>query len=1181
MNTSRAFFRIWVTIFMILCFGHLSLAGECLPPPANLAAWWRATGNAADTAGTNMGVIHGATFDAGRVGQAFRFNGTNSYVIIPSSPELSPAGAFTIEGWVNYDRLTGMEGGMIAMKGTDDEVPADWAISISANRRLRPHAHVQGVWRYFDCNSVLSTGIWHHVAVVYDGVMLQGYLNGVLDGSQAASGTVRTSHHPVKIGAYATTYPVWATSFFSGRIDELSVYSRALSPSELQAIFAAGSAGKCGEPDAPVIVSQPQSVTTNIGATVTFTVAAAGTVPLNYQWTFNEEVVSGATMPTLVLTNVQLSDSGLYAVTITNQYGTAMSSNAVLAVNPILPKIVSQPADQSVVAGSSASFTVVAEGTPPLHYQWSFNGASLDGGTNHFLMIASAQFDDAGIYAVTVTNEFGYAVSSNATLTVNPVLPCVAISNGLVGWWRAEDDATDAVSGTSGILHSVVFAPGKVGRAFGFDGLSSHVQIPSSTALSPTGPFTLEGWVNYDRITGSTGGTIAMKGPDAEAPADWALLISASRKLRPHVYTTSWNYFDCSTTLSTGAWYHVAMVYDGSTLRGYLNGILDGAMSVAGTVRSSTHPMKIGAYASQNAPSTTSFLSGRIDELSLHARALSSNEVHSLFAADAGGKCVELIPPSIVSQPQHQSVTVGANVAFTVGASGSPPLTYQWRLNGSNMLGETSATLALTNVQLAQAGDYSAEVSNEAGSATSSNAVLAVSLPPAGFRIPITNVVSGWPVSVPILLAANGNENAFSFSLNFSTQRLAFSAVTSPYPLFVNTSQTNLGRIGLAVALPADATFPAGTQEVARVTFEAQIWLGTLPTTTAIEFGNSPLQRALTDVYAANLQATYAGGIITISGTDLEGDVSPRPTGNRSLTIHDWVQIGRFAAKLDTPANGDEFQRADCAPRSERGDGEIKVTDWVQAGRYFAQLDPLTAVGGPTSAVPTGVASVALGAGVLSREQGSALREIRVGDTAGIRGVPLSLPVSLNSLGDENAVGFTVAFDPAVFACSSITPGSDAINATLNVNTQQVASGHVGIAIALQSGSTFSTGLRELVKLTLIPVTVLPGDYPVHLDSQIVVCTVSDPLANELNTDYLPGMVVVNSEPTLDIRLEGDDVVLSWPLWAHSFNLQAVPEQQALINWTNVAGAPRTNGEVLNFTLPTSDGTRYFRLRHP
>jgi hypothetical protein len=81
--------------------------------------------------------------------------------------------------------------------------------------------------------------------------------------------------------------------------------------------------------------------------------------------------------------------------------------------------------------------------------------------------------------------------------------------------------------------------------------------------------------------------------------------------------------------------------------------------------------------------------------------------------------------------------------------------------------------------------------------------------------------------------------------------------------------------------------------------------------------------------------------------TEYKGDVAPRPFGNGSLSLADWVQNGRFAAGLDTPTAGSEFQRADCAPRATGGNGVISVADWVQAGRYGANLDPPTPVGGP------------------------------------------------------------------------------------------------------------------------------------------------------------------------------------------------------------------------------------------
>ena len=66
--------------------------------------------------------------------------------------------------------------------------------------------------------------------------------------------------------------------------------------------------------------------------------------------------------------------------------------------------------------------------------------------------------------------------------------------------------------------------------------------------------------------------------------------------------------------------------------------------------------------------------------------------------------------PLITMQPQSRSVSVGADVSFSVSASGIEPLTYQWRLNETALAGETNATLTLTNVQLAQAGSYTVVV---------------------------------------------------------------------------------------------------------------------------------------------------------------------------------------------------------------------------------------------------------------------------------------------------------------------------------------------------------------------------------------------------------------------------------------------------------------------------------------
>src|SRR6185436_15275252 len=81
---------------------------------------------------------------------------------------------------------------------------------------------------------------------------------------------------------------------------------------------------------------------------------------------------------------------------------------------------------------------------------------------------------------------------------------------------------------------------------------------------------------------------------------------------------------------------------------------------------------------------------------------------------------------NITNQPQNRTGLVGTNISFHVGASGAGTLTYQWRFNGTNIIGATNNTLSLLNVQLTNAGTYAVNVSDTNGSLLSSNAMLTV-----------------------------------------------------------------------------------------------------------------------------------------------------------------------------------------------------------------------------------------------------------------------------------------------------------------------------------------------------------------------------------------------------------------------------------------------------------------------
>jgi len=114
-------------------------------------------------------------------------------------------------------------------------------------------------------------------------------------------------------------------------------------------------------------------------------------------------------------------------------------------------------------------------------------------------------------------------------------------------------------------------------------------------------------------------------------------------------------------------------------------------------------------------------------------------------------------PPFIISNPQSRTAVLSSNTSFSVSFGGSMPLSYQWQLAGTNLPGATSATLNLTNVQFASAGDYRAIASNGGGSATSQVATLTVIFPPSITDQPVGgSVIAGQ--SAQLNVAAIGTD---------------------------------------------------------------------------------------------------------------------------------------------------------------------------------------------------------------------------------------------------------------------------------------------------------------------------------------------------------------------------------------------------------------------------------------
>ena len=177
-------------------------------------------------------------------------------------------------------------------------------------------------------------------------------------------------------------------------------------------------------PVAPSVTTQPTNQTVTVGQPASFAVVAAGSNPLSYQWTKNGAVISAANSSSYTTPATTSSDNGArFTVLVSNTAGSVTSTAATLTVNaaPVAPSITAQPTSQTVIAGQTATFSVVAAGTAPLSYQWNRNGTTISGATSSsYTAAATTSSDNGAQFTVVVSNTSGTATSSPATLTVNP-----------------------------------------------------------------------------------------------------------------------------------------------------------------------------------------------------------------------------------------------------------------------------------------------------------------------------------------------------------------------------------------------------------------------------------------------------------------------------------------------------------------------------------------------------------------------------------------------------------------------------------------------------------------------------------------------------------------------------------------------------------------------------------------
>jgi Peptidase family C25/Concanavalin A-like lectin/glucanases superfamily len=275
----------------IQSISNAGTAGKCKPTatvaPSGLVSWWPGDGNANDIQDGNQGTLmNGATFATGKVGQAFSFDGVDDVITVPASTNLGMTSAYTFDAWVNSIGSADLDR-LIAARGDASANDIDVKINRppAGNTLQILHNRTNGGTTEAVVFAAPPLNQLFHLAVTFDGTTVRAYYDGVEAALVSATNTITPPLYTNRGWLFGRTdHPAYGgLGRFVGILDEIEIYSRALSASEIQSIVNAGLAGKLKA----ATTSTGSNVSTNVGgdATITFpNVTTAGTtqqIPLD------------------------------------------------------------------------------------------------------------------------------------------------------------------------------------------------------------------------------------------------------------------------------------------------------------------------------------------------------------------------------------------------------------------------------------------------------------------------------------------------------------------------------------------------------------------------------------------------------------------------------------------------------------------------------------------------------------------------------------------------------------------------------------------------------------------------------------------------------------------------------------------------------------------------------------
>ena len=381
------------------------------------------------------------------------------------------------------------------------------------------------------------------------------------------------------------------------------------------------------------------------------------------------------------------------------------------------PSIKTQPTNQMVSVGKTATFSVDAVGTHPFLYQWRRDGTAISGATgSSFTTSPTTAADDGQTFTVVVSNKAGTVTSDPATLTVTATDVGPSITSA---------PASQSIM----VGQTATFSMSASGTApLSYQWSKNGAAIPGATSSTYTTPAT----------TSSDNGaqfTILVSNSVGSITSAAATLTVNAAAVGPSITSQP-----SSQTVTAGQTATFSVSVSGTAPLNY-QWNRNGAVISGATGSSYTTPIETTA---DNGAQFTVLVGNSAGSIISAAATLTVNAA--------------AVPPAITTQPVSQTVIVGQTAGFSVTASGTAPLAYQWNKNGSAISGATSWTYTTPATTPSDNGSrFTVSVSNGAGNVTSGAAILTVNSSPSITSQPASQtVIAGQAASFTVAASGTG-----------------------------------------------------------------------------------------------------------------------------------------------------------------------------------------------------------------------------------------------------------------------------------------------------------------------------------------------------------------------------------------------------------------------------------------